>query len=431
MPAAPKNLDALPVGRVFLQLTNPRHEPFETEAQVIEYLCANEDIYPLAKDIAKYGMNPLERLALVPVDKRKGKDAQASYHAAEGNRRICALKLLNDPELAPAKYRKPIAKLAESWTPIKAVPAAVFDDAKDFEHWLYRIHNGAQGGVGRREWNADQKQRFSGSGKNRAALALLDYAEAEKLISPKDRKGKLTTVQRFVGNDVFSEVLGLDRSNPEEVGRTRPKAEFDVLVKRFIRDLLAKEDVNSRKDKHEIMKYARELGQINGVTGTRIETESLTATGEAKPIKSRRKKPQKPEKARHVQYEDEIFVALRNLGNEKLQSLYHSICSIELDPHTPIVAIGTWAFFETLTACAGRGGSSFDAFLSPARLRTFGLAGSLNSVRSAIARVHEYGNTAKHDRIAVTFNGDQLNNDMITLKTVILKCIELAAKQAS
>jgi hypothetical protein len=35
----PKQLDAVPLGRIFLQLANPRHDPFENEAQVIEYLC--------------------------------------------------------------------------------------------------------------------------------------------------------------------------------------------------------------------------------------------------------------------------------------------------------------------------------------------------------------------------------------------------------
>lgn len=431
MTVKPKYLDAVPVGRIFLALENPRHEPFDTEAQVIDYLCDKEDVYPLARDIAKHGLNPLERLALIPVNKRQSASGPINYYAAEGNRRICALKLLDDPELAPAKYRRPFAKLAETWMPIKSVQAAVFKDANDFELWLYRIHNGAQGGTGRRDWNADQKQRFSGSSKNRTALALLDYAEAEGMISPEERKGKLTTVQRFVGNDVFSEVLGLDRSNPEEIGRTRPKPEFDTLVNRFVRDLIDNKDrVNSRMNKEEIKKYARPLGSITGITTARVDTEPLAPTEITRPRRSRPKKPQRPERAKHVQYEEEIFVALRNLGNEKLSSLYHSITSIDLDPHTPLVAIGVWAFFEALTACAGRGSASFDAFLSNDRLRRFGLTGSLTSVRSALRRVHEYGNTTKHDRIAATFNGDQLNNDMATLKMVIQQLIAEAAQKS-
>jgi hypothetical protein len=45
--------------------------------------------------------------------------------------------------------------------------------------------------------------------KNKAAQALLDCAEAEKMISAEERVGKLTTVQRFLGSDIFREVTFL------------------------------------------------------------------------------------------------------------------------------------------------------------------------------------------------------------------------------
>jgi hypothetical protein len=397
----------------------------------IAHLCEKELVYPLARDIAKYGLNPLERFALVPVDKDKTSDADASYLSAEGNRRICALKLLSDPDLAPANLRKAFEKLADDSVAPALVSAAVFDNFDDFDMWLDRIHNGLQGGIGRKDWNADQKQRFDGGTKNKAAQALLDYAEAEKMISAEERQGKLTTVQRFLGNDIFREVLGFDQSSPDDVGRMRPKVEFDILVKRFIRDLIQKKDVNSRMNKEDIIRYARLLGSLAGVTSTRIETESLSIGAAEKTKRVTRKKPKRPEKVTHVRFEEEIFAALKSLGNEKLRSLYYSICGIELDPHTPIIAVGTWSFFETLTACAGRGdGVSFDSFLSKNKLKAYGIGGETLTLRNAMERIREYGNTTKHHKIAAIFNGDQLNNDMTALKPVILKCIDEAATKA-
>src|ERR1700741_3690680 len=168
MPDAPKFLDAVPVRRIFLRLSNPRHKPVETEQMAIARLCEKEMVYPLARDIAKHGLNPLERFALV-ADKGKAGGADTPYIAAEGNRRLCALKLLNDPDLAPANLRKAFENLAKDSIAPKAVPAAVFDDIESFDFWLDRIHNGLQGGVGRKDWNADQKQRFDGGSKNKAA----------------------------------------------------------------------------------------------------------------------------------------------------------------------------------------------------------------------------------------------------------------------
>ena len=93
------------------------------------------------------------------------------------------------------------------------------------------------------------------------------------MLSEEDRKGKLTTVHRFLSNDVFREVVGFDQSNPDEAARTRPKAEFDIILKRFVRDLVGKKDVTSRMNKDDIIKYARPLAAIQGVTTLRIESE--------------------------------------------------------------------------------------------------------------------------------------------------------------
>jgi hypothetical protein len=44
----------------------------------------------------------------------------------------------------------------------------------------------------------------------------------------------------------------------------------------------------------------------------------------------------------------------------------------------------------------------------------------------ALERTSEYGNTTKHHQTGAMFHSDQLNNDMATLKELILKCIEEA-----
>lgn len=223
-------VDDVPVGRLFLAHDNPRHEPVETESKAIERLCNTEDVLPLARDIVRHGISPIERLALTPIGKTKSGDE--TYRVAEGNRRVCAIKLLADPDLAPPKLRASFEKLSESWAPIKALPATVFNDNDTLRVWLDRVHSGPQGGIGRRSWDAEQKQRFSGGTKNRLAQAVLDYAEAEGMITKEERKGKLTTAQRFLNSNIFREHLGLDRSDPDELSRNRPKAEFDIILQR-------------------------------------------------------------------------------------------------------------------------------------------------------------------------------------------------------
>ncbi|MEC4591910.1 hypothetical protein VPG91_13010 [Nitrospirillum amazonense] len=420
----------VPVSRIFLFLKNPRHEEMKTEAEVIEHLCKAEDVYPLARDIAKYGLNPLERFALYPVS-RKGSQGQG-YIVPEGNRRMCALKLLNDPELAPPNLRKSFEKLSEEWAQITIVPSVIFEDYDSVKHWLERIHGGAQGGVGRKAWNSEQKTRFDGDSKNKPTQELLDYAVASGMITTEERKNKLTTAQRFLSNVVFRETIGFDYSNPDAVGRTRPQKDFDILVKRFMRDLVEGKSVNSRMNKEQIIDYARIIGAIPSISNNRIQTESLSI--DKQPPGSARKptkRPQVPARVRYIAHEDNIARALNSFGNEKLKSLYYSICSIELEYHTPIVCVGVWAFFETLTVCAGRDANiSFDSFLSKGKLSSFGFK-ETRPLQEAITRILAYGNTTKHHRASATFNGDQLNNDMTVLKDVIVKCIEEAIQKGT
>lgn len=423
--AEPKSTSTVPINRIFLMLDNPRHEPLENESKVMARLCAKENILPLARDIVKNGLNPLEQFALIPKTGSK-KTAAVNYYVAEGNRRVCALKLLNDPELAPPELRKSFAKAAESWEPIRTVKSVIFDEMESVQLWLERIHAGSQGGVGRKEWAADQKQRFYGTNKNRAAQVLLDYAQTEGMISAQDREGKLTTVQRFLSNESFRERLGLDTAVSDNIARIRPKTDFDILVKRFIQDLVDKGRVNSRMNKDEIVQYGRSLGSLPGVTNAVIEAEPLS-TEEKTTKMVRRKKPKRPEKARHVQYEPEIADALKNLKNKKLQDLYHSICDVDLEEHVLLVGIGVWVFFETLTAVVGRNeGTSFDAFLSKSTLDKYGLSNRNGATREALQRVNRLGNVTKHHGIAAMYDRDQLNNDMATLKPLIIKCTEHA-----
>lgn len=417
MSDAPEDKKIVSVNRVFLNLENPCHVPVDTEAQAIIKLCEKEDVFPLARDIVKHGLNRMENFGLIPVAKGQSEDSKQGYFVAEGNRCICALKLLNDPDLAPANMRKSYEKLAENWTPVKVVSAVIFNDLEEVRLWLDRIHSGPQGGVGRKDWKPEQKTRFDGESRNRPSQAFLDYAEAKGMISVADRVGKLTTVQRFLSNDVFREALGLDQSDVNEVGRTRPEGEFNIILAQFIRDLVEKQNVNSRMNKEAIIKYARPLSALNGVSTARVQSEPLSAVPDVKPKGGKPRAPRPPAKVAHVLHQAEIEAALKAFGNEKLISLYHSICTVDLDPHTPMVAIGTWSFFETLTACAGRSTSaSIDSYLSKDKLKKYGFTGEAVTYQATMIRIREYGNTTKHHPISATFNGDQLNNDVTTLK---------------
>lgn len=420
------NAQSISVDRIFLDLTNPRHKPYTSEAEVIDYLCQREFVYALAKDMAKVGLNPLELFALIPSEKSTKVTKTSPFIVAEGNRRMCAIKLLNDPDLAPAKLRKDFKRLADSTSQsFTEVLAVIFKDASQVKDWLERIHGGPQGGIGRKQWNSEQKTRHLGDRKNVLAQGILDYAENRGYISVEERKGKLTTAQRYLGNAILREAIGIESENPEVISRTRPAHEFDILIKAFMRDLVDG-TVHSRSNAEDIKDYSRGLGTVQGVSANRVPAASLTSPSTSKRSKRAPKAPRRP---RAVGFELEIDQALKQLGSFKLQNLYFSICDVTLEKHTPLVSIGVWSFMETLTARCGRNPSTdFPSFLDNNKLALYGFTERENrkTLSQTIRRISEYGNTTKHSDKAANFNDLQLVNDVDTLKDLIVVLIKAA-----
>jgi hypothetical protein len=413
------------VDRIFLDLDNPRHDELDSEPAAIERLCRNEQILSLAEDIAINGLNPLENFAVTPAH-HSGKRSSNSYIVIEGNRRICALKLLHDSDRAPANMRKEFEKLAARYHQIKEVPVKVFANETDFRLWRDRMHGGQLGGVGRKNWNAEQKTRYTPDKKNVLAQNVLNDAEERSFLNSEERKRKLTTAQRFLSNPIFRETLGVALSDTGKTLYSRPQADYGVLLKKFIADLLIGKDVNSRKHKTDIDIYARKLGKTKEITGERIDPVPLEQSATtASPSTGNLKRPHSPQ---HITSEKSIQEKLRAIPSRKLDDLYFSICDLRFDRHILLIHIGVWAFFECLTSLCGRNdGTSFEAYLSNQKISQLGIPDKDKKViQQALKRISEAGNATKHHDRSGAYNGPQLVNDMDLLKELICRLADVA-----
>lgn len=252
-----------PIERIHLCAENPRHGKITDPEKVIKYLLQDEQVFELAKSIAERSTNPLELIGVVRIDDDDD-SGEPTYEVWEGNRRVCAIMLLNDPDKAPAKWRKRFEELSKDVELIETVEGKVFDDHEELRFWMRNIHNGAQGGRGRKDWGPDEQHRDNPTKKNAIAFALLELAEAAGLITSSQRKNTLTTLQRYVEKDALRAILKADDSDPANVKFSRPKAEFNKLLKQIIEDLISKE-ISSRKNEDLVAKYAETLEGRAGV----------------------------------------------------------------------------------------------------------------------------------------------------------------------
>ncbi len=429
-----RKLQEIDVDRIFLYEENPRHEPLGKEDDVIAYLCKDEQVFNLARSISEKGTNPLALIGVIQLP-GSGQTKKDNYQAWEGNRRVCAIKLLNDPDRAPANLRGDFTRLAAESThvPIHKINAVVFDNHDELKFWMAITHDGAQGGVGLLAWDAEQKARHFGTNRNKVALAVLDVAEAFGLITKEEREGRLTTVQRFLNRPAVREAIGIDATNPDNVTYNRPIEDLKRQLGQFIADLKAGE-IGSRDDASQADFYGRKLARHKDLSKERIQPLALKSISGSAPSskKARKSSPKKPREKNHLEHDKLLEQALASIKNDKLYNLYYSICTVELEDHTPLVTIGVWAFVESLSALAGKhSDTNFLAYFSNDKFRGLGFEDRKKTtiIREALNRIQQNGNATKHHEISAHFDRKQLANDLKAITPLLLKTIEeIAAK---
>jgi hypothetical protein len=424
---------SIPVDRIHLFEENPRHGLITDPEEVIDYLCQDEQVLVLAESIVEVGeTNPLELIGVVRIDDEE--DAgDPTYEVWEGNRRVCAVMLLNDPDKAPAKWRKRFKELATGFPGIETLDGRVFDDKPKLRFWMRNIHGGEQGGRGRKGWDAQAIQRDVGGSKNAFALFLLDEAERRGIISKIERKNKITTLQRYA--TALRPILEVDDRDPTDVTFNRAEDEFDALLRQVMNDLLANR-IRSRHNEPEIREYAASLEERAGVirdpgpdtgggAGGAGGGGGSGGGGQAGPKGSGPddddppRRPQPTKVKRHAG----LATAIGKLGSDKLDDLYGSITKVSASSNPQLVAVGVWALIETI-ACICGATNSFPSFFSKGTLSKLGFQGDkATALHVVFERLSRAGNTTKHDAIGGAFDHRQLINDMEVVSPALAKAL--------
>lgn len=317
----------LHISRLHLDAHNPRHEPMESDSEVIAQLCNEELVAELANDIATRGtLSPLDVLGVIPFDGHPG-----HYIAVEGNRRTCALILLSDPSRAPTPALQAQLRRIASYTRApREVKVHVFANRAAAKPWIDLRHLGPQGGIGTREWNADQKTRAAGgntktsSRANTLALAVLDRLVRSGLLTPEQRSQiSLTTITRYLGTPGVRAILGLGSST--ELLYTHDTSEVDAALRQLVLDSITPQSngsfsVNSRSNSSARLAYATGLKSRGIAPTTPLETPAApSAIAESlKPAPKKRSAPNPAnlptlfDRSFAVAYRDPVLLRLRD-----------------------------------------------------------------------------------------------------------------------
>lgn len=260
---------------IYLDTENPRHTPINEQPEIISLLLRGERVRNLARHIASNGMNPLDMVGVV-------KDEEDNYVVVEGNRRLCALHLLNDPEKAPPGDIQYFKRLSEDSSRIpSSINCVLFDSLDEAYVWMGVRHNGEQDGIGIRNWDSKQRTRHNSrinkKDQNALALSLIEYAITKNILSVDNSEKVITTAARYLGNPFVRETMGIVSARSEQdVKIAATCEEFDTVLAVFCNDLVENTTVNSRSRKDDWVDYAKLLIEKGVVPKVKVDPHLLS-----------------------------------------------------------------------------------------------------------------------------------------------------------
>lgn len=306
------NPSPIPLANLLLDERNARiieEQPNQTAAMLALAEQQGVRLLRLAEHIVDHGIDPLTISAVYPSP-----DVPGKYVVIEGNRRLCALKALENPALvAPvltAAQQTTLRKLADRFAaaPVHEVRCMIFDSEEAAIPWVVLRHSGQVGGVGLVEWGGDERDRFlarHGEKKQRSpAGQVIDFVEQHGTLSNEARASRqrvISSIDRIVNTRTALDTLGLEIKG-RQVYSWYPASEVAKGLSKIMEDLKTRRrrmsDVYHKEDREE---YIRSLPLEDLPDPTTrlpepvpLETVHEIAPGPARPKPRKQRKPARP-----------------------------------------------------------------------------------------------------------------------------------------
>jgi hypothetical protein len=258
---------SLKVGNLLLDLENPRISKASGQREALQKIIEDQDVklVTLAESIVQDGLNPMDRLLVI-----KSKEESDKFIVIEGNRRLAAIKLLNNSAvLTGLEVRPPVQKRLESLAnefDLKNVePIDCFEVAEraDGAMWIQQRHTGENEGRGIVDWSGVARARFRGRD---PALQALDLVVLHGGLS-EEEKGKvedlfpISTLDRLLSTPAVRAKIGVEIDD-EKLKTSLPPDEVMKPLRRIVLDL-ANQTVNvtQLKKKEQQVEYVSKLNK--------------------------------------------------------------------------------------------------------------------------------------------------------------------------
>lgn len=257
---APKRIK---IDNLLLDHDNPRITKASSQREALQRIIEDQNLKlaVLAEDIvAQGGLNPMDRWLILESDTR------GKYIVYEGNRRLAAIKILNNPTVlgdleVRSAVRKRLEAAAKMFDPkaVEPIDCFVIPNRETGALWLHQRHTGANKGSGIVDWNGLATARFRGSN---PALQALELVLKFAALGPEEKDAieerfPITTLDRLLSTPAVRAIIGFEIKQSTLLTDLPPKAAVKV-VERIVKDLSSGAiNVTKLKLKAQQVEYAR------------------------------------------------------------------------------------------------------------------------------------------------------------------------------
>jgi hypothetical protein len=289
------NVQEIEVEKLLLDVSNPRHDILGSKTETLGGIILDQrgKLVKLAKDILDFGINPSELTIVTP-----GEDESDKFIVLEGNRRLAALILLSDPNMAALGYDSRSIDKLKSYgerykdNPIERLPCVVFKQRDDANHWIELRHTGENEGRGVVPWGARERARFNELlGKPSPAFQVLEFVRKNSNLKEEEKevlkKPNLSSIQRLIGDPDVREDLGIDITDGY-VTTNYPSEEIINGLTKLVTDIAAQRiSVDNIRHKNNRADYMSEFAEeyLPDISAKPIETWKLQS--QTSPVKPR------------------------------------------------------------------------------------------------------------------------------------------------
>lgn len=341
--------DTLPVrpANLLIDAQNPRLPlPSTSQREAFQAIAADEPkkLLVLAKDILANGLNPGEFTWVMPV-----KGDTARYVALEGNRRLAAIKALENPEpladVVPPAILKEFRALSKQYqdAPIDRINCVRFKNRAEAEHWIELRHTGQNQGAGVVEWISEQKTRFGARSESLPIHSqALDYLQTLGLVAPEKRQSvPAASYKRLLGTPEVRDKLGIDWQN----GRLMILGEPARVGKAL---LYVAEDLASKRVKTEKI-YTREqrIAYANALP-TRVVVKPKSGTAKPANNGSTKRTAKANQKHKRAKPRDVLIPndCVLGIGEPRVKDIEDELRSLSLEDFANAVSVLFRVFIE-------------------------------------------------------------------------------------